>query len=49
MHSRRLSLRSGLCLLRVARTVADLRDDPEVTVADLASALCFRSFDLSEP
>ena len=48
VHARRLSLRSGLRLLRVARSVADLRASESVDVADLASALCFRSFDLEQ-
>ena len=46
IHARKLSLRSGLRLLRVARSVADLRASETVDIADLASALCFRSFDL---
>ena len=46
IQARRLSLRSGLRLLRVARSVADLRVSEMVEVPDLASALCFRSFDL---
>jgi magnesium chelatase family protein len=49
MRSRRLSMRSGLRLLRVARTVADLHESEAVDIENLASALCFRSFDLSEP
>lgn len=48
IQARRLSLRSGLRLLRVARSVADLRASATVEVADLASALCFRSFDLEQ-
>ena len=48
IQARRLSLRSGLRLLRVARSVADLRISEMVEVADLASALCFRSFDLEQ-
>lgn len=48
IQARRLSLRSGLRLLRVARSVADLRVSEMVEVADLASALCFRSFDLEQ-
>jgi len=49
MRSRRLSMRSGLRLLRVSRTVADLRGSEEVSTGNLASALCFRSFDVAEP
>ena len=48
IQTRRLSLRSGLRLLRVARSIADLRASETVEVADLASALCFRSFDLEQ-
>ena len=49
LRARRLSMRSGLRLLRVARTVADLRASDQVTMENLASALCFRSFDVAEP
>ncbi len=49
LRARRLSMRSGLRLLRVARTVADLRTSDQVTMEHLASALCFRSFDVAEP
>ncbi len=48
IQTRRLSLRSALRLLRVARSVADLRASETVEVEDLASALCFRSFDLEQ-
>ena len=30
-------------------TVADLRASDQVTMENLASALCFRSFDVAEP
>ena len=49
VHARRLSMRSGLHLLRVSRTVADLHASKKVSVGHLASALCFRSFDVAEP
>ena len=49
VRTRRLSMRSGLCLLRVARTVADLQANEHVSVDNLVSALCFRSFDVAEP
>jgi len=45
LKARRLSLRSGLKLLKVSRTIADLAGQRDVTVAHLATALCFRSFD----
>ena len=45
MNMRRLSLRSGLKLLKVSRTIADLAGQRDVTVEHLATALCFRSFD----
>lgn len=45
MSVRRLSLRSGLKLLKVSRTIADLAGERDVTVEHLATALCFRSFD----
>ena len=49
IRARRLSMRSGLLLLRVARTVADLRASDQVSIENLASALRFRSFDVAEP
>jgi len=49
LRARRLSIRSGLCLLRVARTVADLQASEQVSVENLVSALRFRSFDVPEP
>lgn len=45
VSQRNLTARSGLRLLRVARTVADLSDRDSVSREDLAEALCFRSFD----
>ena len=45
LKARRLSLRSGLKLLKVSRTIADLAGQGDVTVEHLATALCFRSFD----
>ena len=45
MGLRRYSLRSGLKLLKVSRTIADLECQQEVSVQHLATALCFRSFD----
>ena len=49
IQTRRLSLRGGLRLLRVARSIADLRASETVEVADLASALCFRVLISSNP
>ena len=45
IRQRKLSARSGLRVLRVARTLADLRDQACISQGDLAEALCFRSFD----
>jgi len=45
VRQRKLSARSGLRVLRVARTLADLRDQANISQGDLAKALCFRSFD----
>jgi len=45
VSQRQLTARSGLRLLRVARTLADLEDRDQVGKEDLAEALCFRSFD----
>ena len=45
---RRLSARSGLRLLRVARSLADLHDQDRVSKVAIAEAICFRSFDSSE-
>ena len=45
VSQRQLSARSGLRLLRVARTLADLEDNDAVGKGHLAEALCFRSFD----
>ena len=45
---RRLSARSGLRLLRVARSLADLHDQDRVSKVAMAEAICFRSFDSSE-
>jgi magnesium chelatase family protein len=45
VRQRKLSARSGLRVLRVARTLADLRDQASISQGDLSEALCFRSFD----
>ena len=45
VQMRQLSARSGVRLLRVARTVADLNGHDDTQEADLAQALWFRSFD----
>ncbi|MEB3158840.1 MAG: YifB family Mg chelatase-like AAA ATPase [Synechococcus sp.] len=42
---RKLSARSAIRVLRVARTLADLNDQAHIRSSDLAQALCFRSFD----
>ena len=46
LEQRRLSARSGLRLLRVARTIADLAGEEAVRAGAIAEALTFRSFDL---
>ena len=43
---RGLTTRSGLQLLRVARTIADLNNNEDVKVEDVAEASCFRCSDL---
>ena len=45
MNQRKLSARSGIRVLRVARSLADLADQPRIGNDHLAQALCFRSFD----
>lgn len=45
IDQRRLSARSATRLLRVARTIADLEDQPRVEPSHLAEALTYRSFD----
>ncbi|KZR88762.1 hypothetical protein MITS9508_01941 [Synechococcus sp. MIT S9508] len=42
-------MRSGLRLLRVARTVGDLCASDQVSIENLAFALRFRSFDVAQP
>ena len=46
VNQRKLSARSGIRVLRVARSLADLADEPRISNEHLAQALCFRSFDL---
>ena len=46
VNQRKLSARSGIRVLRVARSLADLADQPSIGNEHLAQALCFRSFDL---
>ena len=46
VHQRKLSARSGIRVLRVARSLADLADQPLISNEHLAQALCLRSFDL---
>ena len=46
VNQRKLSARSGIRVLRVARSLADLADQPHIGNDHLAQALCFRSFDL---
>ena len=45
VSKRRLSIRSSLRLLRVARTIADLEDLAQVGQQQIAEAICFRSYD----
>ncbi len=45
LQKRRLSARAGARLLRVAQTISDLGDQPEITGAAIAEALTYRSFD----
>ena len=46
VEQRQLSARSGLRLLRVARTIADLEEQESVGPEAISEALTFRSFDL---
>jgi magnesium chelatase family protein len=45
LGQRRLTARGGERLLRVARTISDLDDQPGVGPAAVAEALTYRSFD----
>ena len=49
IDQRGLTARSGLQLLRVARTIADLNDNNEVSLESVAEASCFRCSDLIRP
>jgi magnesium chelatase family protein len=46
IERRRLSARSGMRLLRVARTIADLTGERQTGAAAISEALSYRSFDL---
>ena len=46
MNQRKLSARSGIRVLRVAQSLADLADQPRIGDDHLAQAPCLRSFDL---
>lgn len=48
LAQRRLTARAGERLLRVARTISDLDDQPGVGMAAVAEALTYRSFDSLE-
>ena len=48
VNHRRLSARSGLRVLRVARSLADLHDQDKVNKNAIAETMCFRSFDCGD-
>ena len=48
VNHRRLSARSGLRVLRVARSLADLHDQDKVNKSAIAETMCFRSFDYGD-
>ena len=48
VNHRRLSARSGLRILRVARSLADLHDQDKVNKNAIAETMCFRSFDCGD-
>jgi magnesium chelatase family protein len=45
LEKRQLTMRGGLKVLRLARTIADLADQPQVERAAIAEAFSYRSFD----
>jgi magnesium chelatase family protein len=45
LAKRQLTMRGGLKVLRLARTIADLADQPQVERAAIAEAFSYRSFD----
>ena len=45
LERRQLTLRGGLKVLRLARTIADLADEEQVGRAAIAEAFSYRSFD----
>jgi magnesium chelatase family protein len=45
LERRQLTLRGGLKVLRLARTIADLADQPGVDGAAIAEAFSYRTFD----
>ncbi len=48
VNHRRLSARSGLRILKVARSLADLHDQDKVNKNEIAETMCFRSFDCGD-
>ena len=48
VNHRRLSARSGLRVLKVARSLADLHDQDKVNKNVIAETMCFRSFDCGD-
>ena len=45
LETRQLTVRGGLKVLRLARTIADLAEQPRVERAAIAEAFSYRTFD----